>query len=62
MSLVKTHGPEHIIFGTDWSWFSPVTELKIITGLLVECADQDALESLRQALLASFDKQVFLSP
>jgi predicted TIM-barrel fold metal-dependent hydrolase len=35
ISLVKTHGPEHIIFGTDWPWFSPVTELEIITGLLV---------------------------
>jgi predicted TIM-barrel fold metal-dependent hydrolase len=35
VSLVKTHGPEHIIFGTDWPWFSPVTEVEIITGLLV---------------------------
>ncbi len=35
ISLVKTHGPEHIIFGTDWPWFSQVTELEIITGLLV---------------------------
>ena len=35
VSLVKTHGPEHIIFGTDWPWFSPVSELEIITGLLV---------------------------
>ena len=34
-SLVRTHGPEHIIFGTDWPWFSPVAEHEIITELLV---------------------------
>ncbi len=35
VSLMKIHGAEHVIFGTDWPWFSPVTELEIITGLLV---------------------------
>lgn len=43
ISLVKTHGPEHIIFGTDWPWFSPDTELEIITGLL-EAAGFSELE------------------
>ena len=35
ISLLKTHGPEHIIFGTDWPWFSPAAEIELITGLLV---------------------------
>jgi len=30
--------------------------------LLVECADQEAVDVLREELLARFDKQVFLSP
>ncbi len=30
--------------------------------LLVECVDQQAVDALREDLLARFDKQVFLSP
>jgi len=30
--------------------------------LMVECADQEAMDALREDLLARFDKQVFLSP
>lgn len=32
--LLKTHGAEHIIFGTDWPWFDPVSEIPLITGFL----------------------------
>jgi len=34
--LLKSHGPEHIVFGTDWPWFDPVSEIPLITGLLDE--------------------------
>lgn len=36
IALLKTHGPEHIIFGTDWSWFSPAAEIELMSGLLVD--------------------------
>ena len=32
--LLKIHGPEHIIFGTDWPWFGHRRELEILPGLL----------------------------
>ncbi|MCK5055274.1 MAG: amidohydrolase family protein [Candidatus Aminicenantes bacterium] len=34
--LLKTHGAEHIVFGTDWPWFDPVSEIPLITGFLDE--------------------------
>jgi len=27
ISLLKTHGPEHIVFGTDWPWFTHDREI-----------------------------------
>jgi uncharacterized protein len=27
--LLKTHGPQHIIFGTDWPWFTHEGEIKL---------------------------------
>jgi predicted TIM-barrel fold metal-dependent hydrolase len=32
--LLKIHGPDHIIFGTDWPWFGHRRELEIINVLL----------------------------
>jgi len=32
--LLEIHGPEHILFGTDWPWFDQKEEIGIITGLL----------------------------
>jgi predicted TIM-barrel fold metal-dependent hydrolase len=32
--LLKRHGPEHILFGTDWPWFHPKTEIPLIEDLL----------------------------
>jgi predicted TIM-barrel fold metal-dependent hydrolase len=32
--LLKTHGPEHILFGTDWPWFGYTDEIKLIERLL----------------------------
>lgn len=32
--LLETHGPEHILFGTDWPWFDHKEEIDIITGLI----------------------------
>jgi len=34
--LLKSHGEEHVIFGTDWPWFVPVSELALISGYLEE--------------------------
>ncbi|MBT6339392.1 MAG: hypothetical protein HOJ48_08875, partial [Desulfobacula sp.] len=27
--LLKSHGPEHIIFGTDWPWFTHLPEMDL---------------------------------
>ncbi len=32
--LLKTHGPGHILFGTDWPWFTHTAEIKLINRLL----------------------------
>lgn len=32
--LLKTHGPEHIFFGTDWPWFGYKLEINIVERLL----------------------------
>ncbi|MBN2038411.1 MAG: amidohydrolase family protein [Spirochaetes bacterium] len=32
--LLKQHGPEHIIFGTDWPWFSCRPEITLIDTML----------------------------
>lgn len=34
VSLLKRHGPENVVFGTDWPWFTHATEVGIISGLL----------------------------
>ena len=34
--LLKTHGAEHVIFGTDWPWFDPAAEMALISGYLEE--------------------------
>jgi predicted TIM-barrel fold metal-dependent hydrolase len=34
--LLKTHGAEHVIFGTDWPWFDPAAEKALISGYLEE--------------------------
>lgn len=34
LRLLEIHGPEHIIFGTDWPWFDHKEELSIIGRLL----------------------------
>jgi len=34
LRLLETHGPEHVIFGTDWPWFDHKEELNIIGRLL----------------------------
>jgi uncharacterized protein len=32
--LFKQHGPEHIVFGTDWPWFTHDDEIPTISHLL----------------------------
>jgi len=32
--LLQIHGPDRILFGTDWPWFDPVEEIPLIEGLL----------------------------
>lgn len=34
LRLLKIHGPEHILFGTDWPWFNHKEEIGIIGRLL----------------------------
>lgn len=34
LTLLDVHGPEHIIFGTDWPWLSHGTEIALIDRLL----------------------------
>ncbi|MEJ2641280.1 MAG: amidohydrolase family protein, partial [Desulfosarcinaceae bacterium] len=34
VSLLKRHGPEHIVFGTDWPWFIHSGEIDTISRLL----------------------------
>jgi predicted TIM-barrel fold metal-dependent hydrolase len=34
--LMKIHGPDRILFGTDWPWFGHKNELAFIQGLLKE--------------------------
>jgi uncharacterized protein len=34
--LLKTHGPYHILFGTDWPWFHHAAEILKIRSLLAE--------------------------
>lgn len=45
--LLTIHGSGHIIFGTDWPWFDPVTEIALISGYLDEAGfspkDKDAV-------------------
>ena len=36
--LLERHGPEHVIFGTDWPWFGHAEEIPLIQGLLEEAA------------------------
>jgi hypothetical protein len=32
--LLRIHGPDRILFGTDWPWFDPGEEIMLIKGLL----------------------------
>jgi predicted TIM-barrel fold metal-dependent hydrolase len=44
--LLDRHGPEHVIFGTDWPWFGHLEEIALIQGLLQKAgfsAGQQAL-------------------
>ncbi len=34
LRLLHLHGPEHILFGTDWPWFGHKEEIPLIGGLL----------------------------
>jgi len=34
ISLLRAHGPERILFGTDWPWFGHKTQLALINDLL----------------------------
>lgn len=34
VELLKIHGPDHIIFGTDWPWFGHRRELELLDTLL----------------------------
>jgi len=45
--LLKSHGAENIIFGTDWPWFDPAAEMALISTYLEEAGfsmmDKDAV-------------------
>lgn len=45
--LLNVHGPEHILFGTDWPWFHHAEEMSLIRSLLQKAvfnqSDQEAV-------------------
>lgn len=43
LRLLDLHGPDHIIFGTDWPWFGQLEEVRLIRDLLHEagCSPQE---------------------
>lgn len=43
LRLLEIHGPEHIIFGTDWPWFDHKEELNVI-GRLLDMAEYNREE------------------
>jgi len=43
LRLLELHGPDHVIFGTDWPWLSHRNEIKLI-GKLLDQAKLDPLE------------------
>ena len=32
VQMLRRHGPEHILFGTDWPWFLHKSEIGLING------------------------------
>lgn len=34
VQMLQTHGPEHILFGTDWPWFLQSSEIILVDSLL----------------------------
>jgi hypothetical protein len=43
VELLTLHGPFHILFGTDWPWFDPMSEREVV-GALLEQAGYNAAE------------------
>jgi predicted TIM-barrel fold metal-dependent hydrolase len=43
--LVEAHGPDHILFGTDWPWFSHKKEIDLIDNLLDKVGFNDPEKS-----------------
>jgi hypothetical protein len=42
-ALAREHGPEHVLFGTDWPWFVHEREIPHLRGLLARAGfDDDA--------------------
>jgi predicted TIM-barrel fold metal-dependent hydrolase len=44
--LLERHGPEHVIFGTDWPWFGHSEEIALIQGLLKDAGFSAEQQSL----------------
>lgn len=42
MELLNTHGPAHILFGTDWPWFVHLKEIPQIRSLLIGAGFNDS--------------------
>ncbi|MFH0724928.1 MAG: amidohydrolase family protein [Pseudomonadota bacterium] len=45
LALLEIHGPRHILFGTDWPWFTHESEVKHIDGLLDRAGFSEAEKS-----------------
>jgi uncharacterized protein len=58
IDLLRIHGSSHILFGTDWPWFSHATEIPTIRALLVQATydqlDQAAVFGENAAKLFGF--------
>lgn len=42
IELLNMHGPDHILFGTDWPWFVHAKEIQLIRSLLVGAGFNDS--------------------
>ncbi len=50
MALLKLHGPEKILFGTDWPYFSFKTELSLVSYLIEKAGFSDSQKAMVMGL------------
>lgn len=62
IQMLCTHGPEHILFGTDWPWFIHSEEVMRINGLMEKTGfneqDKEAVFSTNLEIILGLNKTV----